>query len=208
MTAKITVMGCKFGKLTPVQELPRQGGMRAWRLKCDCGGERVALQKAFASGGGMRSCGCDNRHVTSHGLSKAPEYRHWINMLSRCNNPRTPGFHRYGGRGISVCQRWSQEFANFYADMGERPSPKHSLDRIDTDGNYELSNCRWATKTEQARNTSTNRFVEVIPGEGLITLAEAVERAPVPYSTVLHRLMRGWGVRDAVLRPPQKGVRP
>lgn len=205
---RLSVFGQKFGMLTPVEEVARIDGKRAWRLRCDCGGERVALQKAFASGGKMRSCGCASPPHNKHGLSKTPEYRHWVNMLSRCNNPKTPWFNRYGGRGISVCDRWKADFANFYEDMGQRPTPKHSLDRIDTDGNYEPGNCRWATISEQARNTSANHMVEVSPGEGPITLAEAAERAPVPYSTVLYRLIRGWSVQDAVSRPQQRGVKP
>ena len=206
MSPRLEIMGKRFGKLVAVEELPKQDGKRVWRLRCDCGGERVTLQKNFASGGMVRSCGCDIRRSTTHGLSETPEYRHWINMISRCENPNTPGFDHYGGRGIKVCRRWRSAFTVFYADMGPRPSPDHSLDRINVNGNYEPGNCRWATSSEQCRNTRVNKIVTIKGRE--VTLAEAAENAPVPYNTVLYRLKRGWRVEDAVSRPPQRGVRP
>src|SRR5690606_34478187 len=159
-------------------------GKRRWQLACECGGERIALQKAFTSGGQMRSCGCDNkRSGTKHGLSAIPEYRHWINMISRCENPNTPYFEYYGGRGIEVCQPWRGSFEAFYRDMGIRPSGRHSIDRINVNGNYEPGNCRWATQQAQTRNQRRNRIV-VIDGKSM-TLAEAAEQASVPYNTVL-----------------------
>jgi hypothetical protein len=135
-----------------------------------------------------------------------PEYRVWINMKSRCYNPNAPLYERWGGRGISVCERWLTSFQNFFADMGTRPSARHSIDRIDVDGNYEPDNCRWATFKEQSRNQTNNRIVD-LDGRRM-TLAEAVEQAPVPYNTVLYRLRRGWSVEDAITRPAKKGFRP
>jgi hypothetical protein len=198
--------GERFGKLTAVRELPKERGMRTWLLRCDCGTEFSALQKTFTSGGKRRSCGCDCRKEISHGLSKCPEYRHWINMISRCENPNTPGFEHYGGRGIKVCERWRSDFTAFYQDMGVRPSPSHSLDRVDVNGHYEPGNCRWALKKIQCRNTRKNRIVKVKGWN--VTLAEAAERAPVPYNTILYRLKRGWKIEDAISRPAHKGVRP
>lgn len=181
--------------------------MRKWRLQCDCGNERIALQKSFRSGGKMKSCGCDNIHHTkSHGLSKVIEYRHWINMISRCENPDTPGFEHYGGRGIKVCDRWRSDFTNFYADMGRKPSSNHSVDRVRANGNYEPGNCRWALPKIQGRNKRCNRLVRVNGWK--MTLAEAAEMAPVPYNTVLYRLKRGWSIEDAISHPARKGHRP
>lgn len=206
MSRRLSILGERFGKLVAIEEMPAERGMRRWRLRCDCGNEVVTLQKSFCSGGKKRSCGCDNRREITHGLSKQPEYRHWINMISRCENPNTPGFELYGGRGIKICDRWRIDFRNFYRDMGRRPSPRHSLDRVNVNGHYEPSNCRWALPQTQGRNTRRNRMLRVNGWSA--TLAEAAEGAPVPYNTILYRLKRGWSVQDALTRPARKGFRP
>jgi len=199
--------GDRFGHLTLVSELPRHERMRAWRLRCDCGSVIECLQKNFTSGGKKVSCGCMNRKgPPTHGNSTVAEYRAWINMKSRCLNPNTPGWDNYGGRGIAVCDRWAASFEDFLADVGRRPSPKHSLDRWpDPNGDYGPTNCRWATPTEQMRNLRTNH--KVVVGGSEMTLAEAVEQAPVPYNTVLYRLKRGWPIDEAISRTARKGQR-
>lgn len=137
--------------------------------------------------------------------SLKPEYRHWINMRSRCNTPSSTGFEHYGGRGIRVCTAWEASFEAFYADMGPRPAPGYSVDRIDVNGHYEPGNCRWATQKMQSRNIRSNHLVEV-SGE-LITVAEASERTGIKQNTILYRLRRGWSVEQAVSLPPRKGGR-
>ena len=135
------------------------------------------------------------------------EYRAWINMRSRCNTPSSTGYETlYGGRGIRVCPEWEASFQRFLKDVGPRPSPRHSLDRIDGDGHYEPGNCRWATQVEQCRNLRTNHLVEV-DGQA-IPLAAAVEGTGLAYNTVLYRLKRGWTVEQALTRATRKGVRP
>ena len=124
--------------------------------RCVCGTERI-LTEASVKSGNTRSCGCLQRKLLSiraskHGGSSWPEYRVWCAMKERCYLISDPAYANYGGRGISVCERWKISFANFINDMGRRPSDFHSLDRIDNDGNYEATNCRWATRLEQNNN--------------------------------------------------------
>ncbi len=186
---KINLLGQRFGRLTVISESEARSLHRAWLCVCDCGETTVALQSNLRRGH-TQSCGCLASELGStHGASKTPEYRAYINMMSRCYNPKTPLFNRYGGRGISVCAKWRVSFESFAADMGPRPSPKHSLDRVDCNGNYEPGNCRWATQKQQCRNLTNNRIVE-FAGEKM-TLAEAVEKLGVKYTTVLSRLRRG-----------------
>jgi hypothetical protein len=163
------IIGQRFGRLMVVlQEEPAADGRARFAARCDCGTHIVALGKRLKSGD-TRSCGCLKDEIsgarlrrvrldrTRHGEAKrggrSPEYISWRSMINRCGNPKWHAFDRYGGRGITVCERWRASFENFVADMGRRPSPRHSLDRWpDRDGNYEPGNCRWATPVEQARN--------------------------------------------------------
>jgi hypothetical protein len=128
-----------------------------WACVCDCGTKRDVLTSNLTRGL-TRSCGCHSKEVTSarnmvHGMSKTrPEYNAWLNMNKRCYNQNDPRFKWYGARGISVCDRWRNNFVAFFEDMGPRPSPKHSIDRENNDGNYEPGNCRWATAKQQQNN--------------------------------------------------------
>lgn len=113
-------------------------------------------------------------HGHTRGRQPTPTYRAWVNMNTRCSNPGSTQFKFYGQRGISVCERWAS-FENFLSDVGERPTPKHSLDRIDPNGNYEPANCRWVTHTTQCRNRRSNRPVIRSDGARFNSLAEAAE---------------------------------
>lgn len=138
--------------------------------------------------------------VTRHGLSNTPAHTVWVDMRRRCNQPHRPDYHRYGGRGIRVCDRWNESFDAFLADMGQKPGPEYTLDRIDPDGPYSPENCRWATRKTQARNTRTNHYVEV-DGERM-TLAEAAERYGIHYPTFINRYKTlGWDLMDALTKP-------
>jgi hypothetical protein len=136
--------------------------------------------------------------VRTHGKSHTAESRVWKGMIQRCTNPKRRGWERYGGRGITVCERWRASFADFLADMGARPSPKHSIDRIDNDGHYEPANCRWATKHEQGSNTrAVTRMLDGKP----ISLRGMAELSGLHVRTIRYRLARGWSVERTVRTP-------
>lgn len=128
------------------------------------------------------------RGQKKHGLSHTPECRAWHAMHSRCGDPNQPSYHRYGGRGITVCEEW-QSFETFYRDMGPRPSPKHTLDRIKNHLGYSKENCRWATRAEQAQNTRQNRLI-TYNGE-THCLREWARRIGVHHSTIAYRIRTG-----------------
>jgi hypothetical protein len=128
-------------------------------------------------------------------------YRVWQAMITRCCNQNQPGYKNYGGRGIRVCDRWRNSFEAFIEDMGERPGPGYSLDRIDNDGNYEPGNCRWATRTEQRRNC--RHLIKVMfEGREYLLFDLAKEHGLKPL-TVRARLEAGWTLEEAVLTPAQ-----
>jgi hypothetical protein len=134
----------------------------------------------------------------THGMSKSSTYRIWKAMRRRCEVETASEYRRYGGRGISVCGRWAS-FESFFADMGERPSEDHSIDRIDNDGNYEPGNCRWATDTEQARNKRNNVHLTALGATK--TMAEWSEQSAVTGGAIAYRLRTGWSPDDAVMLP-------
>jgi hypothetical protein len=150
------LIGTRFGRWLVLEA--RRGGHEGLNClcRCDCGTERTVVKSSLVRGD-SNSCGCLARELkraryTKYDQSRLGELNIWRHMMARCTKADRSDFHYYGGRGIKVCDRW-QTFENFLADMGPRPSPKHSLDRINNDGNYEPSNCRWATKGQQARNS-------------------------------------------------------
>jgi len=127
--------------------------------------------------------------------ARAPEYQSWSHMKSRCQDIKNQDYHRYGGRGITVCKEW-EIYENFLADMGRRPSSAHSLDRIENNSGYHKGNCKWSTKIEQNRNKRNNRLIEY--QQKIITLSELSEKTGIPPDIITYRLKKGWGVDRAV----------
>ena len=193
----IHMVGLRFGRLRVESLHGVVNRHRMWLCVCDCGNQTV-VEGSNMRRGLTSSCGCLHSEVASaaaatHRMSKTSMYSIWRNMIARCDDKSQK---RYGGRGISVCERWLTSFENFLTDMGRRPSSSHSLDRIDVNGNYEPNNCRWATSKQQARNTSRNRLVEFC-GEILPLIAHC-ENAGLSYKTVHKRLRDGWSVDRAL----------
>lgn len=138
---------------------------------------------------------------TEHGMSHSPEYVVWASMLSRTRYPSHGSFANYGAKGIGVCDRW-QEFVHFFADMGPRPSPAHSIERVDNDRGYEPDNCRWATLQEQRRNMRQNRHITV---DGVTRIATDWARDfGINPNTFLSRLDHGWEIHRALSAPVRK----
>ena len=202
--------GKRYTRLVVIDQAPSDAnGNARWNCICDCG--KTTVSHGFSlRNGASKSCGCLTGSQAAernyrHGKYSAPEYITWADMLQRCNNPKAVSYPRYGGRGIRVCQEW-HSFPAFYADMGSRPTPKHTIDRRDNSGNYEPKNCYWATKSEQNHNKRNNHYV-TYRGERM-TLTRAIEAAGVgiTFAGVKGRLARGWAVERAVETPPDPSV--
>lgn len=159
------ITGCVFGRLTVIKQVGRNSGRAAiWECLCSCGVIKNITAGTLRNGT-TKSCGCLRQEVglskLTHGYSYTTEYKTWTNMIRRCYVPTAEGYQNYGGAGVSVCDRWKNSFENFLEDMGFKPTPKHTIDRFPNQtGNYEMSNCRWATVRQQAGNRKSNKWLE------------------------------------------------
>ena len=176
----------RFGRLVVIDSIYIRGLGTGWKCLCDCG-EETYVAGANLDSGNTQSCGCfDRERRITHGKTKSRVYVIWKAMRRRCQNPKAFEFKNYGGRGISVCERWSI-FENFYEDMGDPPAG-FSIERRDNDGNYEPSNCCWASAKTQLNNRRNNRFLEAF-GKRL-TLTQWSEELKIPMTTLRNRLDR------------------
>lgn len=198
---RIDLTGQRFGRLVVLaRSAPDANSNARWSCMCDCGTARVVYGQSLGNGA-TQSCGClakEPGRRQTHGASSSNDYKSWAAMVQRCTNPNNHKWPRYGGRGITVCERW-RDYENFLADMGPRPSGM-TLDRYpNNDGNYEPGNCRWATPTQQQNNTSFNKFVTV-EGERL-TYAQAARKSLLNRATIRDRISRGWDAERAFTTP-------
>lgn len=202
MSKLIDLAGQRFERLRVLGRTPHRGTNTTWDCLCDCGNRTVVLG-FHLRGQRTRSCGCLQRErALKHGHcsngQRSREYRAWHNAKSRCYCPRADGFKNYGGRGVSVHPAWRNDFTAFLRDMGKCPEG-YTLDRIDVNGDYELGNCRWATRTEQARNRRSNRHLEH-DGETL-TITEWAIKLEMSQSTLAYRLKHGYTLAELIASP-------
>lgn len=193
------VPGDIFGRLTVVRCDPDDNSK--WICRCSCGVDK-SIRHGSLGRGSTVSCGCyyKSKPTRTHGMRHSREYACWRGIKERCANINNKGYYRYGGRGISICREWVSSFETFFRDMGPRPSPKHSIERINVNGNYEPGNTRWATAREQARNRRGNRHL-VAFGRSQTLAAWSMETG-ISDQTISGRLKRGWPVEEALSQMP------
>lgn len=210
--------GQKFGRLELVSRVPKlkPTEQQRWKCLCECGKVLTAYQGNLITGK-TTSCGCYRKQVTAalgartgavnggktrtHGMRSSPEYRIWGLLKNRVSNPESQDYANYGGRGIKFDPRWAS-FDNFYADMGDRPGPGFSIDRIDNEGDYCKSNCRWATSKTQNRNRRDNVLLD-FDGRTQCVAAWA-EELKLNAKTLYQRLADGWSIEKTLTTPTKK----
>ena len=197
--------GDKFGELTFIEEDFHEKevtGYQTYRkavMLCFCGRKFITRITGLLNGN-CKSCGCLQKHKLRiqsmrHNMSSSPEYTSWEAMKERCSNPNKKQYKDYGGRGIKVCDEWL-DFRNFYKDMGNKPDKKYSIERINNDGNYESSNCRWASKYDQERNKTTNVWFNYKGRDMIIT--DISRETGVHSQTIRARTSTGMTIEEAV----------
>lgn len=209
MAAKyIITIGQRFARWIVLSELPpltTKSG-RYVRARCDCGAEKTIRFTSLRSGE-TKSCGCLRDELASvrsstHGHTRnrdlSPEYIVWFGMRQRCNYEKSAAYKHYGGRGISVSKDW-ESFEAFLSDMGKRPSSSHSIERRDVNGNYEKSNCFWATNSQQQNNKRTNKVLEF--GGIRLTQAQWAVKTGITEAAIKQRIKAGWSIEDVLTRP-------
>lgn len=201
--------GQRYGRLVVTRFVGMIKKQAVWEVRCDCPLKTMFQTRANSlRSKNTTSCGCLRREngcaKLKHGMSKTPLYKLYHQMIKRCEDPKDIGYKDYGGRGIKVCPEWRHDFARFLRDMGPRPTPKHSLERKNSNGNYEPGNVVWATMKQQQRNKRNNRLLTV--GEKTATIAEWSELSGINFTTIRERLRRGWDNLRAVTESPKSST--
>lgn len=200
MGIKLNLTGNRYGKLLVIKESDNKKSH--WVCRCDCG-QITTVYRGHLRDGHTTSCGCYKAESsTKHGLHKTKEYLVWQNIIQRTTNSNHPQYHYWGGRGITVSDDW-KDFQNFYRDMGNRPSPKHSIDRIDNNKGYEKGNCRWATGREQ--NLNTRRTHNITYNGVTMSMIEWAEALDIKYITLCSRINKGWSLDKALVNKSYTG---
>lgn len=208
MTRFIDITGQRYGRLIAVKRIEKPEGIKSnsawWLFKCDCGKD-VTTNSNNVRSGRIKSCGCwQKERLITHGKSNTKLFSVWSRMRERCTNENRRDFHRYGGRGITVCDEWRNDFQAFYDwAMANGYDDNLTIDRLDNDGNYCPNNCRWATQKEQANNRSTNIFITY--NGNTLTVTQWAEKTGVLCDTLSKRLNKyGWSVEKALTTPIRK----
>jgi hypothetical protein len=192
--------GERFGRWRVLEYSYSEKKIARWLCECDCGTRRVVNGNGLRMGD-SRSCGCLRREILrKHNMSLSPEYIAWRSMIQRTSYPKHISYKYYGARGIRVCEEWRNSFEAFFAHIGPRPTPTHTVDRIHNVGNYEPGNVKWSTITEQNRHKSNNRYLTL---HGKARLLEDWSRLTgLSKQTIAYRLKRGWSVERALTTVP------
>jgi hypothetical protein len=202
----VDITGYRYSFLTVIKIHKKEKYGVYWLCRCDCGQCKTILGQHLKSKK-TQSCGChrkksasENNFIHGHSLTgktQTKEYKSWLDMKARCANKKNRFYPNYGGRGIMVCDRWLNSFENFLSDMGKKPNESYTLDRMNNNGNYEPSNCRWATRKEQNRNTRSNKMLT--KNGTTKSMAEWSEILGINYSTIRARKRRGFSDEQALI---------
>lgn len=207
MPRMLNLAGQKFGRLTAIRIIENIKGRVFWECICECG-KVTCVQSTKLRFGSTKSCGCYAAELASirrrkHMMSVSSEYRAWQSMRKRCYDKNCEQYKNYGGRGISVCERWRESFQNFFEDVGRKPQKNMSLNRKNNDGNYEPGNCQWDTPKIQARNTRHNRIITFNGQSKPVT--EWAEATGIHNRTIRARIdVQRWSVEKALTTPVVK----
>jgi hypothetical protein len=203
----IDLSGKRFGRLSVLMYSHSFNRRKYWVCKCDCGKDVLSYTNLLLSGK-VRSCGClaielKLKRSLKHGLATknrtTSDYDIWCHIKARCFNKNEKSYKHYGGRGITMCDEWKNDFYAFYSYMGARPSNIHTVDRINTNGNYEPGNCRWATQKEQQNNRRNNHIIEY---DGVsLTISQWSEKINIKQPTIRRRLKMNWSAEKTLLTP-------
>lgn len=199
----IDIEGQIFGRLKVLAYAGKRGTRSHWYCLCECGNCSTPEVSCLRNGT-TASCGCLGREhqraaTSTHKMSQTSIWQIWRGVKRRCLDPRVKGYKNYGGRGVKICSRWRESFENFYADMGDRPSRRHSLERRNNDGDYTPENCYWATDIEQHNNTRRSRFLEFQGKKQTIT--QWARELDINVATLYNRVKRGWNTTRILTAP-------